>query len=89
MQRGPVAQEERLRKGVGQLLKAHRSGEGKWRVFPFWYTVLALAEMDVPEASAELRHVAPALERAARRAPGAGVFARRRQQLAQRALGKC
>jgi hypothetical protein len=47
-------QEERLRKGVGGLLRQHRAGEAKWRVFPFWYTVLALVEIDLSEAGNEL-----------------------------------
>jgi len=80
-------QEERLRKGVGQLLRQQRAGEGKWRVFPFWYTVLALVEMDFPEARAELKYAAPVLERAALRARPASVHGMRRHQLAGRALG--
>jgi hypothetical protein len=80
-------QEERLRKGVGEVLREQRAGGGKWRVFPFWYTVLALAEMDLPEARRELEYAAPLLERAAARGGAAGVHARRRQALARRALG--
>jgi hypothetical protein len=58
-------------------------------VFPFWYTILALSEMDLPEASRELAYAAPVLERAARRAPGPTRTAVRRQQLAGRALARC
>src|SRR5215471_16779948 len=54
-------QEERLRRGVAEALRGMRAGQGKWRVFPFWYTVLALSEMDLPEARAELDYAAPAL----------------------------
>jgi hypothetical protein len=78
--------EERLSKGVAGLLPGLRSGGGKWRVFPFWYTVLALAEMDLPEARKELAYAAPALESAAKRAP-ASVHGKRRHELARRALG--
>jgi hypothetical protein len=80
--------EERLRKGVGLELRAHRSGQGKWRVFPFWYSVLALSEMDLPEARAELQYVAPVLERLSKRARPASVYGQRRHELALRALGK-
>jgi hypothetical protein len=80
-------QEERLRKGVGQVLRANRAGEGKWRVFPFWYTVLALSEMDVPEARKELEHAAPVLERTAQRPPASGLYAKRRHALASRVVG--
>lgn len=79
--------EERLRKGVGEWLRAQRTGAGKWRVFPFWYTVLALAEMDLTEARQELEYVAPVLERTAKRAAASSVHGKRRQELARRALG--
>ena len=78
--------EERLRKGVGQFLREHRAGDGKWRVFPFWYTVLALTEIDLPEARKELSYVAPVLERTAVRASPSSVHAKRRYELARRAL---
>jgi hypothetical protein len=79
-------QEERLRKGVGEVLRAHRVGQGKWRVFPFWYTVLALTEMDLPEARKELEYVAPVLERTAQRALPSSVHGKRRHELTCRAL---
>jgi hypothetical protein len=78
-------QEERLRKGVAGELPPHRAG-GKWRVFPFWYTVLALSEMDLPEARKELEYVAPLLERTAKRAPAAGSHGKRRHTLATRVV---
>ena len=40
---------------------------------PFWYTVLALSEMEIDEAKAELKYAAPA---------------RRRQELAVRTLNR-
>ncbi len=78
--------EERLRRGVGEFLRSQRAGQGKWRVFPFWYTVLALAEMDLREARQELTYAAPVLERAAERAPPANRHGKRRHELARRAL---
>ena len=77
--------EERLRLGALHLRSA-RDGEHGWRRFPFWYTVLALSEMDSREATAELKYAASVLERAASRVVSSGVYARRRQQLATRAL---
>lgn len=79
--------EERLQRGVAHL-RTLRSGDGEWRVFPFWYTVLALYEMEVSGAAKELAYAAPVLERAARRAPSATPTARRRHALAQRALAR-
>lgn len=78
--------EERLRKGVGEFLRSHRAGQGTWRVFPFWYTVLALSEMDVPEARTELEYVAPVLERTAQRAAPPDIHGKRRHALARQAL---
>jgi len=78
--------EERLRRGTGHL-RSMRDGNGQWRRFPFWYTVLALSEIDAPEASRELKYAAPVLERAAG-GTGHGIYARRRRELAVRALGQ-
>lgn len=79
-------QEERLVKGV-RALGSKRDGRGGWRTFPFWYTVLALSEIDVPAAATELRHVSDKLERAAARSAGTRT-GMRRKTLAQRALGR-
>ena len=77
--------EERLRRGALHL-RLVRDEEHGWRRFPFWYTVLALSEMENGEAKAELKHAAPALERAASRAVPSAVYARRRHEVAARAL---
>jgi hypothetical protein len=77
--------EERLRRGASHL-RSMRDGDHQWRRFPFWYTVLALSEMDCAEARTELRYAAPALERAANRAVPAAVYGRRRHELAVRTL---
>jgi hypothetical protein len=77
--------EERLGRGALHL-RSVRDGEHGWRRFPFWYTVLALSEMDTDEARAELKHAAPELERTAARPVPSAVYARRRQQLAARVL---
>jgi hypothetical protein len=79
--------EERLQRGALHL-RTMRDGESGWRTFPFWYTVLALSEMDGSEATAELKYAAPALERAVSRAVGSTIFARRRQELVVRALNR-
>lgn len=79
--------EDRLRSGVLHLRSA-RDGEHGWRRFPFWYTVLALSEMEGGEAEAELKHAAPALERTANRAVPSTPYARRRHQLSVRTLNR-
>jgi len=77
--------EERLQSGAAHL-RSVRDDEHGWRKFPFWYTILALSEMDNREAKAELRYAAPALESVANRAAASTVYARRRKALAVRAL---
>ena len=77
--------EERLRRGASHL-RSVRDGDHGWRKFPFWYTVLALSEMDSAEARTELKYAAPALERAASRPVPAAIYARRRHELAVRTL---
>ncbi len=74
--------EERLTLGVRHL-KSLRTKDGAWRVFPFWYTVLALADIDSRNARAELAYARPRIERILN-APARGESARRRLALAQR-----
>jgi len=78
-------QEERLQRGALHL-RSVREGEHGWRKFPFWYTVLALSEMDCAEARRELKYASAALERMACRPVPSEVFARRRHVLATRVL---
>jgi hypothetical protein len=80
-------QEERLRRGALHL-RSMRAGEHQWRKFPFWYTVLALSEMDSAEARTELKYAAPSLERAASRTAPSAIHARRRHELAVRTLNR-
>ena len=68
------------------LLRADRNGRGQWARFPFWYTVLALAEMPLPATAEELRYAAPALERALRSGKKRDTFVLRRRLLAQQVL---
>jgi len=79
--------EERLQSGARHL-RSVRDLEHGWRKFPFWYTVLALSDMDTREAKSELKHAAPALERAASRTAPSTIYARRRHELAARALNR-
>jgi hypothetical protein len=70
-------------------MKARRLSTGKWRSFPFFYAVLALTEIDLPGARAELRYAAPVLERYLERAATDNVTSQRRHAVAERALALC
>ena len=78
-------QDLRLRLGLSKL-RSMRDGQGGWRAFPFWYTVLALTEMDRAETRGELRYASARIRAEAKRAAGSSPFARRRNALACAAL---
>lgn len=79
--------EERMANGVS-ILREHRDGKGGWRRFPFWYTALALLEMDLESAVDELKYAHANLERAARAKPRDQVHQTRRRAIAERALAR-
>ena len=79
-------QEERLAVGL-RCLRRCRKGGGQWRLFPYWYTMSALAEMDLKEAVEEMRYGAQRCEQTAKRVAG-NVWAVRRGELARRVLGR-
>jgi hypothetical protein len=71
-----------------RILHGYRAGEGRWKTFPFYYTVLALAEFDFPEVMAELRYACPVLKKVAVRTRTDSQAALRRKVLAERVLAK-
>jgi len=81
-----VPQAERLLDAGLALLRDSRVSTGRWAKFPFWYTVLALSDLESPAAREELRHAATALERALAARPRTDPASRRRRLLARRAL---
>jgi len=72
-----------------RALRERRLGDGKWRRYPFWYTLLVLSEMSVPGAIAEMRHAAPVCERTLGRAVREGLHEQRRQEVCRRVLASC
>jgi len=71
-----------------KVLAGCRAGNGRWGRFPFFYTLLALTEIDAPAARTELRWAAPAAERSLKALRGTGRYARRRRALLERALDR-
>jgi len=86
---GGLDHAERRLAAAMKALKARRQDDGRWRTYPFWYTMLALTEIALPAARRELKYAAPACERALKRRTEADPFAARRRALAERALGAC
>jgi hypothetical protein len=80
--------EKRLVLGMKDL-RSHRDGKGTWRRFPFYYTLLALNEINLKSAIDEMRYTAPVLERYIKRTPSTNKISQRRYTLAERILAKC
>lgn len=80
--------EERLAAGM-KALKSHRIGNGRWRRFQFFYTLLALSELDLKSAVEEMRYAAPAVELYLKRTIGKSRLSERRQVICRRILAKC
>ena len=82
---GLTKQQKRLNLGM-KYLYSRRDGKGRWRSFPFYYTLLALSEIDLPSMKKELRYTAPGLEKLLKRLTGTGKYAVRRRVLVERVL---
>jgi hypothetical protein len=81
-------QEARLAEGL-KALKSYRKQEGEWRRFPFYYTLLALSEIDSPLAVEEMRYAAGRCERYLKRSSGNDIYTKRRRTLSERVLERC
>ncbi len=80
-------QKSRLADGM-RALEEHRDGKGRWRRFPFYYTLLALSEIGTPSAIREIRYTRPVLERMLKRTPKDDKYARRRLNIMDRIYTK-
>jgi len=74
-----------LAAGLRQL-RSRRDTAGGWRTYPFFYTLSALLEIDLPAARAELRHAAPRCARLLRKLRAQAPYAERRRELLRRVL---
>ena len=77
--------ERRLNAHIVALFQ-RRDGKGRWQGFPFYYTLLALAETGLPLAVEEMRYARPACERALKRPADGDPFHERRRAVVQRVL---
>lgn len=82
--------QHRLAHGLAELRRA-RDGKGRWRRFPFYYTLLALSEIKLPEVRDEIEYALPVIERSLRRIlrEEPGEANTRKRIVMQRALEKC
>lgn len=81
----PDEMDDILRMSLNRVKKA-RIGGGKWRGFPYYYTLLTLSDMDMPPAKAELKYASKMAERLIRRNKGDDRGARFRRLGVEAAL---
>ena len=86
---GEFADSARRLEAHVELLSRHRDDKGRWKRFPFYYTLLALSEIDTLSAVDEMRYAAPACERVLRRSSKDDEFSQRRRTIVQSALARC
>lgn len=84
--------EKHLNAGLRDL-KEYRDGKGKWRSYPYYYTLLALEEIAESDYSpkgliAEMKYSAGGLERLMKRRSVRDKYDARRQALAERILNR-
>ncbi len=72
-----------------KVLKHYRNGAGKWRRFPFYYTLLALTEINLRTAIDEMRYAAPICEQYLKRYKAKNKYAKRRRLVVEKVLAKC
>jgi len=78
-------QERRLDRGMKVLYK-FRDGKGRWKRMPFYYTLLALSEIDSPLAKKELEYTAPGLEKLLNRFNENDKYGKRKKKLVEKIL---
>lgn len=90
---GEPDDQRRIENGLAELHR-YRDGKGRWRRFPFYYTLLALSEIDHPALKDEILYAGEIIERALNRLVKAdpdqlNKYDLRRQIVLQRVLEKC
>ena len=71
------------------ILKQHRNRKDSWEGFPFFYTLLTLLEIDLPEAKEELRFALPACERRMDRIDNVNKYTQRRLDVIRKVFSTC
>jgi hypothetical protein len=77
----------RLMKGLEDL-KSLRDGNGRWKRFPFYYTLLAIGDMSSEMVKDELLYIRPVLERLSRRSHTKDSYRIRKEYLIRTLLCK-
>jgi hypothetical protein len=71
---------KKMPKGI-EVLEKFKDGKGAWGRFPFYYTLLALSEVNYPIAKKEIEYAMPQIEKKLVRLKPDGKFSQRRRDL--------
>jgi hypothetical protein len=71
---------KKLPKGI-EILERFKDGKGSWGRFPFYYTLLALSDVNHPAAKREIEYALPLVEKRLIRLKPNGKFSKRRRDL--------
>lgn len=77
--------EARIIKGITEL-KHFRTTDGKYRRFPYYYTLLALSEIDLPLVKEEIVYLAPKMESYLKRSIKTDKYVERKREIMFRLL---
>ncbi len=69
-----------------RYLKSMRDEKGRYKRFPFFYTMLALSDIDLPQSKEEIRYASEVLRRFARRKVNNDLYENRKIEISKRAL---
>jgi hypothetical protein len=86
---GGIENGERILAAGMKTLQSFRDGTGRWKRFPFYYTLLVLNEIELSSARKEMQYAAPVCERLLKRQTIRDKIGKRRRILAERILEKC
>lgn len=71
--------EEKIKNGIPELTRSRQAG--KWRRYPFYYTLQCLTEMPVELARPEIQYIQPACEKTLKRLQPNRPYFRQRQMI--------
>ena len=83
---GGLKEQSLLLNRAVRTLRSRRDGKGRWRGFPFYYTLLALSEINIAQADKEIVYARGACERSLARLTGSDRIAKRRGLLLEKLL---
>ena len=83
---GGLKQQPLLLNRAVKTLRSRRDGKGRWRGFGFYYTLLALSEINTDQAGKEIVYSRGACERSLVRLSGRDTIAKRRKLLLEKLL---